>query len=148
MTDVFSAYRLLIADVYELAGLSRRVSEHEAGAQGTTAARWHVLSVVSDDPATVPAIARRLGQARQSVQRVVDDLVETEWLSMTTNPAHRRSPLVAITDSGTRSLEQLWRTSEPRRRDALARSGVDAAELRHARACLRQLTAALKGGSA
>lgn len=92
----------------------------------------------------MPAIARRLGQTRQSVQRVVDDLVETEWLMTRTNPAHRRSPLVAITDIGTRGLDQLWQATEPRRREALARSGVDAAELLHARACLRQLTAALK----
>src|SRR3712207_3495790 len=69
------AYRLLIADVYELAGESRRTSEALAREVGQSAARWHVLSVVSDGPRTVGSASRRLGLARQSVQRVVDDLV-------------------------------------------------------------------------
>jgi hypothetical protein len=41
------AYRLFIADVYELAGQSRRTSESLARELGQTAARWHVLSVLS-----------------------------------------------------------------------------------------------------
>src|ERR1700755_3083959 len=51
-------YRLLMADVYELAGLSRRTSEAIARDLGQTAARWHVLSVLSAGPCTVPAAAR------------------------------------------------------------------------------------------
>src|ERR1700757_2310208 len=52
-------YRLLMADVYELAGLSRRTSEAIARELGQTVARWHVLSVLSAGPCTVPAAARR-----------------------------------------------------------------------------------------
>src|SRR5438309_10079220 len=96
MTDA-EAYRLLVADVYELAGESRRSSDALAGRVGQTTARWHVLSVVSDGPRTVASAARRLGLARQSVQRVVDDLVAAGQLALRDNPDHARAPLVAPT---------------------------------------------------
>jgi DNA-binding MarR family transcriptional regulator len=143
MTDLVADYRLLIAEVYELAGLSRRISEREAAEQGTTVARWHVLSAVSGQPLTVPAIASRLGQVRQAVQRVADELVEAGHLRPEPNPAHRRSPLFAITPEGTRCLDRLWAASEPRRQDVLSASGLAAAELRQARATLRRITASL-----
>jgi len=73
-------YRLLMADVYELAGLSRRTSEAIARELGQTVARWHVLSVLSAGPCTVPATARRLGLTRQGVQRVADDLLAARLL--------------------------------------------------------------------
>lgn len=142
MTDLVRDYRLLIADVYELAGLSRRVSEREATGLGTTMARWHVLSTVSEEPLAVPAIARRLGQVRQAVQRVVDDLAEAGHLSVEPNPSHRRSSLYAITPEGTRLLQRLWDASESRR-DLLHDSGVTPEELRQARDTLRRLSTAL-----
>ncbi len=143
MTDLVRDYRLLIADVYELAGLSRRISEREAAGQGTTVARWHVLSAVSDEPLAVPAIARRLGQVRQAVQRVVDDLTEAGQLRAEPNPAHRRSLLYALTPEGARLLERLWDASESPRLGMLDDSGVSAADLRQARDTLRRLTTAL-----
>lgn len=139
MTDLVAEYRLLIADVYELAGVSRRISEREAAEAGTTVARWHVLSVVSEEPLTVPAIGRRLGLVRQAVQRVADDLVEVGQLRAEPNPAHRRSRLYAITPEGVRVLERLWAASEPRRSRTLAADAVTAADLRQARTTLRRL---------
>jgi DNA-binding MarR family transcriptional regulator len=138
------AYRLLIADVYELAGLSRRISDAEAAGCGATAAQWHVLSVVSEEPVTVPAVAARLGLARQGVQRVVDDLLAAGRVASTPNPAHKRSPLVGLTDAGRQVLADLWATSTPRREASLERSGLDAEDLGAARATIRELTAALR----
>ncbi|WP_199522058.1 MarR family winged helix-turn-helix transcriptional regulator [Geodermatophilus marinus] len=100
MDDVLTAYRLLVADVYELAGTSRRTSEAIAAGAGQTAARWHVLSVLSDAPRTAAGTARRLGLARQSVQRVADDLVAAGLLARAANPDHRPAPLLSVTDEG------------------------------------------------
>jgi DNA-binding IclR family transcriptional regulator len=44
---------------------------------GRTLARWLVLDVVKEDPATVAQIARTLRLARQSVQRLADLLERT-----------------------------------------------------------------------
>jgi DNA-binding MarR family transcriptional regulator len=138
-SELVTEYRLLMADVYELAGRSRRTSERVAAALGTTVARWHLLSVVSQDALTVPEIARRLGQVRQGVQRVVDELVADGQLESLANPGRARSPRFRATTSGLRMLDRLWAESEPRRADQLARSGLDAANLQRARETVRRL---------
>jgi len=138
-SELVTEYRLLMADVYELAGRSRRTSERAAAALGTTVARWHLLSVVSQDALSVPEIARRLGQVRQGVQRVVDELVADGQLEPVANPGRARSPRFRATTAGLRILDRLWRESEPRRADQLARSGLDAADLQRARETVRRL---------
>ncbi|HEX6354788.1 MarR family winged helix-turn-helix transcriptional regulator [Actinophytocola sp.] len=138
------AYRLLIADVYELAGLSRRTSEEMARAVGQTAARWHVLSVLSDAPRTVPSAARRLGLAPQSVQRVIGDLVDSGHVEAVDNPDHARSPLMRLTGQGRRALDELFARSEDDRAAVVDRAGVTAGELAAAREVLRKLAGALR----
>ncbi|WP_241037005.1 MarR family winged helix-turn-helix transcriptional regulator [Blastococcus litoris] len=145
MSDDLTAYRLLMADVYELAGESRRTSEALARAEGQTTARWHVLSVVSDGPRTVASAARRLGLARQSVQRVVDDLVAAGQVELRANPDHARAPLVALTDAGSGVLRRLVAASDTDRAAVLRAAGVTAAELEQARAVVRTLVAGLRG---
>ncbi len=144
MHEVVEAYRLLMADVYELAGVSRRTSEDLARSLGQTAARWHVLSVLSDGPRTVPSAARRLGLAPQSVQRVVADLLASGHLEAVDNPDHARSPLMRLTDLGRETVEELFARSADDRAEVLARAGVTAGELAAARAVLRKLAAALR----
>jgi DNA-binding MarR family transcriptional regulator len=137
------AYRLLLADVYELAGQSRRTSDALAAELGHSAARWHVLSVVSDGPRTVSSAARRLGLTRQSVQRVVDDLVSAGQLVLRDNPDHARAPLVELTPAGRDTLDTLVRRGDADRTVLLAAAGVTAAELGAAREVLRRLLGAL-----
>jgi len=138
------SYRLLIADVYELAGLSRRSSEETAAAHGQTVARWHAMSVLSGGPLTVPAVARRLGLARQSVQRVVDDLVAAGLAERQDNPDHQRSPRIALTPAGHPTLERIVRDSDEDRGRRLAGAGVTRADLDQARETLRKILAVLQ----
>lgn len=137
------AYRLLIADVYELAGESRRSSEALAREVDQTAARWHVLSVISDGPRTVASAARRLGLARQSVQRVLDDLSASGQVELRANPDHARAPHVTATARGQATLEALVRRSAVERLTVLDRAGVHRGDLDEVRAVLRRLLSAL-----
>ncbi|MCT2584527.1 MarR family winged helix-turn-helix transcriptional regulator [Actinophytocola gossypii] len=141
--DDLEAYRLLMADVYELAGLSRRTSETIARASGQTAARWHVLSVLSDGPRTVPSAARRLGLAPQSVQRVVTDLLADGQVTTQANPDHARSPLIALTARGQATATDLFAKSDENRAAVLARAAVPPARLHEAREVIRALVTAL-----
>ena len=138
------AHSLLIAEVYELAGESRRSSERQARELGQTAARWHVLSVVSDGPRTVASAARRLGLARQSVQRVVDDLVAAGQLERRDNPDHARAPLIALTPQGQATLDALMQRSDADYQSVFERAELRRDELDHARGVLRKLLAALQ----
>lgn len=137
------SYRLLIADVYELAGLSRRSSEQTAAEHGQTVARWHLMSVLSDQPYTVPAIARRLGLVRQSVQRVADELVADGMVERSENPDHLRSPMHSLTDAGRKTLHAIIADSDADRAQRLTRAGVTIADLDQARDTLRKLLAVL-----
>jgi DNA-binding MarR family transcriptional regulator len=141
--DVAEAYRLLIADVYELAAVSRRTSEQIAEAEGQTVARWHVLSVLSDRPLTVSAAARRLGLARQSVHRVVNDLLADGLLAADPNPDHRSAPLISTTAAGDRVLHRLVQRGDDDRHERLSALGLSPEELQRARRTLRTLLDAL-----
>jgi len=136
-------YRLLMADVYELAGLSRRTSEAIARELGQTVARWHVLSVLSAGPCTVPATARRLGLTRQGVQRVADDLLAARLLQASPNPDHLRSPLLTLTNQGQLVLEQLTQRSDAARGRLLQQAHITAEDLAAARTTLRPLLQSL-----
>jgi DNA-binding MarR family transcriptional regulator len=139
------SYRLLIAEVYELAGRSRATSEGIARRHGQTTARWHVLSVLTDRPATVPGIARRLGLARQSVQRVAGDLIAAGWVQAVANPDHQRSPLLQLTARGRAQLQALTEDSAADRAARLAAAGLTAGQLDGARQVVRALIGALDG---
>lgn len=138
------AYRLLMADVYELAGLSRRTSESVAAQFDQTVARWHLMSVLSGGPRTVAAAARRLGLTRQSVQRVADDLVAAGLATTTDNPDHARSPLLELTATGHETLARIVARSDVLRAQALARAGVTSEDLSKARTVLHDLLRALE----
>lgn len=139
MDERLRAYRLLIAEVFELAGVSRATSERIARSSGQTAARWQVMSVLSEAVLNVPAIARRLGLTRQSVQRVVNDLTDAGLVSSKPNPDHERSSLVTLTKRGRRVMDELFERSEASRTALLDRSGLSADDLHDARRVLRRL---------
>jgi DNA-binding MarR family transcriptional regulator len=98
---------LLVADVFHLAGVFRRRGEEIAGLAGRTQAEWQMLSAISDGARTVPQVARRLGLARQSVQRTADHLDSKSLVRFVSNPDHKRSTLVELTAAGRAALDKI-----------------------------------------
>ncbi|MFA1540388.1 MarR family winged helix-turn-helix transcriptional regulator [Actinomadura monticuli] len=125
--------------MYQLAGLSRHTSEDIARAEGQSTARWHVLSVLSDGPMTVSSAARRLGLARQSVQRVVNELKAAGLVVGTGNPHDGRAPLVHLSDSGRQTLARLDAAGRRHRSQLLADTDLDPGSLNQARTTINQL---------
>ncbi|MEU0883310.1 MarR family transcriptional regulator [Lentzea sp. NPDC005914] len=74
---------------------------------GLTAAWWQVLGAVLREPLSVSGIAREMGLARQSVQRIADLLVDKGLAEYLPNPAHARAKLVRPTDEGFAAIERL-----------------------------------------
>lgn len=97
----------LLLRVFRLNGLFLGAAERMARPAGLTPARWQVLGAVLQAPLTVSGIARRMGLARQSVQRLADVLVAEGILEYQPNPAHRRAKLVAPTAKGWAAIEVL-----------------------------------------
>ncbi|MDH3418820.1 MAG: MarR family winged helix-turn-helix transcriptional regulator [Gammaproteobacteria bacterium] len=57
-----------------------------------------------EDHQTVPELARSRSVSRQHIQVSVNELVDRGWLETVPNPAHRRSPLIALTQAGRERL--------------------------------------------
>ena len=93
--------------VFHLNGRFLAVAEDLADPAGLTAARWQVLGTIITRPITVAEIARELGLARQSVQRVADLLVGDALAEYRPNPAHRRAKLLHLTPQGRAALDRI-----------------------------------------
>jgi DNA-binding MarR family transcriptional regulator len=87
-------------------------------------------------------MARARGVSRQQVQQQVDRLLELGFVERLPNPAHKRAPLIELTDKG-RALIESIRSSE---RDALSRlqPGVSDEAIADAVRVLQAVQAALE----
>ena len=112
---------------------------------GQTSARWQVLAGIEHDPTTVAHIARQLGLARQSVQRVADLVVADGLAVYEENPAHRRAKLLRITPAGADALAAI-QAAQRAWANELGKE-VGEAGLRQAAATLEGLLGALRKGS-
>jgi len=133
---------LLVADVFEAAGVLRRYGERTAATAGQTQARWQLLSVVSDGDWTVPAAADRLGTSRQAVQRIANELVDDGLAAFEDNPRHRRSPFLRLSEDGQRALAAISMKARTENQAVLA--ALDGLDVALIRAGLRQLTSAAR----
>jgi DNA-binding MarR family transcriptional regulator len=81
------------------------------GPEVSIAMRAVLERILLGGAATVPDIARARGVSRQHIQQQVDALTNAGLVERQKNPAHRRSPLIALSDRG-RALIQNLRAEE------------------------------------
>lgn len=103
----------LYAIIWQMRPLLQQIeSAVETGLAGTplTVRMRAVLEILDDDgPRTVPALARRLEINRQYVQTMVNETQSAGLTERRDNPAHRSSPLIALTDEGTGIIRRVRR---------------------------------------
>jgi len=98
--------------IFGINGLLLRTGDRLTRSIGQSSARWQVLGRVGDQPQTVAQIARDMGHARQSVQRVADVLAKEGLVVYQDNPANRRAPLLALTPHGADILRTIYSLNE------------------------------------
>ena len=105
----------LVLSLFRLNGLLIAEGDDMTEALGLTSARWKVIGVIalSNSGLTVPGIARVLGQSRQAVQRITDVMVTDGLLSYQSNPKHKRSVLVLLTEEGRAAYKDLRDVQDP-----------------------------------
>ena len=86
--------------IFRINGALLRNGDRITKAIGQSSARWHVLGQANFKPQTVAQIARNMGQARQSVQRVADVLAREGLVNYTNNTQDKRTQLLAVTSRG------------------------------------------------
>jgi DNA-binding MarR family transcriptional regulator len=97
----------LVMTTFRLNGAFLEAAEAISRPVGLTAAWWQVLGAVLSRPAPVAAIARDMGLARQSVQRIADLLVDRGLAEYLPNPQHKRAQLLQPTPDGRRAIAEL-----------------------------------------
>lgn len=134
----------LIFETLRLAGQLTIAGDTLMAGIGLTSARWQIMGVITylPSPRTVSALARTMGQSRQAVQRIVNDLSAAGIVELRPNPAHKRAPLVVLSQSG----KALYEEAEMRRvpwTEALA-SEIGAHNLKAAQTTLSALRQSLE----
>jgi DNA-binding MarR family transcriptional regulator len=93
--------------VFKVNGLIIRIGEGITNPLGQSSARWQVLGRAYE-PTTVARMAQDIGHARQSVQRIADNLAAEGLVSYEENPTDRRARILALTSDGAEVLAEIY----------------------------------------
>ncbi|MBE0368144.1 MarR family winged helix-turn-helix transcriptional regulator [Pseudoalteromonas aurantia] len=134
----------IILDIFKLNGLLVQEGDKLVKELGLTSARWKVLGALSSSETslTVSGIARKMGQSRQSVQRLANDLADEGLLVGLDNPNNKKAKLYSLTNDGTDAFTQAMKKQSLWVND-IAR-GMSETELNSASTLLRELTLKLE----
>ncbi|MCE9685471.1 MarR family transcriptional regulator [Shewanella sp. AS16] len=129
----------IILEVFKLSGLLATAGDRLTRDQQMSSARWKVLGALarSPSPMTVSQIAQSMGQSRQGVQRIANELLELGVLVFEENPLHKKAKLLVLTAKGFEVLQQIEAKQIPWA-NACAQ-GMDVTEMTQALAMLRKL---------
>src|SRR4051795_8784864 len=92
----------LIIETFRLNGRLLAAGDGLVADLGLTSARWQIMGAIALSPVPLPvaSIARNMGLARQTVQKLVNEMESDGLLRFAPNPHHRRAQLVLFTDQG------------------------------------------------
>lgn len=102
--DAWSTFAL---SIFKLHGLIMQAGEGITRPIGQSSARWQVLGRAFE-PQTVAKMARDMGHARQSVQRIADALVHEGLIVAKDHPTDRRTKLLHLTPAGLDVLTAIY----------------------------------------
>src|SRR5690606_41049606 len=105
----------LSVEVFRLNGELLAAGDALVAELGLTSARWQVLGAIALSPAPLPVahIARNMGQTRQSVQRIANELEAEGLLRFAPNPHHQRAKLVLLTERGRKTFDAAMARWQP-----------------------------------
>ena len=103
------AYTEIILEVFKLGGLLVLEGDRITRPLGLSSARWKILGALQRAGQALSAaqIARAMGQSRQGVQRLVNELHEEELLEFADNPNHKRAKLISLSGKGLAVFSEL-----------------------------------------
>jgi DNA-binding MarR family transcriptional regulator len=95
--------------------------------------------LLTHDESTVPAIARARFVSRQHIQTVMDTLYAMGHVEDRENPAHRRSPLYALTAQGRRHITGMHTREAALMRKVFPRTGLSVRDIERSSRVLRAI---------
>jgi DNA-binding MarR family transcriptional regulator len=98
----------LARELRRIVNLMRSICEAQLAPLGLTAGMRALMEALAiEGPRTVPEIARARGVSRQHIQVIVNALADAGLARARANPAHKRSPQIALTPAGERLLAEV-----------------------------------------
>jgi DNA-binding MarR family transcriptional regulator len=140
-TPIVNPVGELIVELFRLNGALLSEGDRITRDLGLSSARWQVLGALelAGHPLSVSQIARNMGLARQSVQRIANELEADALVAFADNPDHRRAKLVLLTSQGHAAYRNAMKRQTEWAKQLLGASGVSASRLREAKEVLRRL---------
>ncbi len=94
--------------IFHINGLLMRSGDMITRPLDLSSAKWQILGRIGHGTPTVAKIARDLGLARQSVQRIADVLANEGLAVYNDHPTDRRTKLLELTVKGEHVLEAIY----------------------------------------
>ncbi len=141
-TKAAKIFTELILETFRLNGRLLSAGDRLTRPLGLTSARWQVLGAIESQSLPVAGIARRMGLARQNVQRLADALEKEGIVEYAPNPDHKRAKLVCLTRRGRTAVNKLGRLQQQWANGIS--SGVNAAGMQAALELMRALRSRLE----
>lgn len=146
MTQRLNPLGGLIVEIFRLNGALLSSGDLMTKHLGMSSARWQVVGAVevAGRPLSVSQIARNMGLARQSVQRLVNALDADGLVVLAENPDHRRANLVTLTSKGRGIYRKIMKQQAVWSEQTLARAALSERRIGDVTSILRRLREALK----
>ncbi|MEO7716925.1 MAG: MarR family transcriptional regulator [Capsulimonas sp.] len=95
--------------VFRVNGVLMNAGEKLTKPLAQSSARWQILGRAGYTPQTVSQMAREMGLARQSVQRVADALQRDGLVVLEAIPTDKRTALLTLTPAGQEVLAKIYK---------------------------------------
>jgi DNA-binding MarR family transcriptional regulator len=136
----------LVVEVFRLNGALLSQGDRMTQDLGMSSSRWQVLGAVelAGRPLSVSQVARNMGLARQSVQRLVNELDADGFVAFADNPDHRRAKLIMLTAKGRKAYQEIMRRQARWSKRMLVATELSERRLGEVASILRRLREALE----
>jgi DNA-binding MarR family transcriptional regulator len=105
--------KTIIDEIRRCFWVLKSVSDESIGDLGLTASTRAILQYLQENGAqTVPKIAADKSVKRQSIQALVDQLLDDGRVETRPNPAHQRSQLIVLTPAGEAVFQEVLRREQ------------------------------------
>lgn len=131
------AFTELVLETFRFNGRLLAAGDRLSKPAGLTSSRWQILGAIEGQSNSVAQIARKMGLARQNVQRIANVLKQEGIVEYVPNPDHQRAKLVCLTERGRKAAKELARRQEAWANEIASR--VSVSEIRDALEVLRKL---------
>ena len=142
-TKAAKAFTELILETFRFNGRLLAEGDRLTKTLGLTSSRWQVLGAIDAQSLSVAQIARKMGLARQNVQRLADALERELIVEYLPNPDHKRAKLVRLTKRGRSALKNVDLRQEQWANTTV--SDMSASEIQAAIDIVKKLRSRLEG---